>query len=1049
MLVSSSLGSPGSPGSPSSPGYPGSTQSEGIKINAKNNINVVSYISDKIPKIKSKESGFPASFSPGLFPSSITSLNAIKVNYISSNLEEKMQAALLHLAEDNFNINEDYCLLNYFSNDKIDILINKIQDMVLTKDIAENIPDSMPTELLESRELKASLKKARRVDAIALYEKMCIKNPEAFNYLPDEFKTEELYKTTCKKNGEALEYMPESFISRELCKIACEQYGWLLKDVPVNLMDEALCKIACEQNGLALRHVPESFISRELCKIACEQYGWALKEVPRNLIDEALCKIACEQNGTALEYVPEKLRVEPLCKIACEQNGGALEYVPEKLIDKALCKIACEQYGWALKEVPRKLIDKALCKIACEQNGGALEYVPEKLIDKALCKIACEQNGTALEYVPEKLIDKALCKIACEENGRALEFVPEKFIDEALCTIACEQNGSALVFVPSRLHAPAFYNKLSSLDLSYLNLVPRNMRLEVFIKNWPLARTRLRQKDVMKFIVNELSEKDPGMLNRVLLLDKNMQLIFLTDSRISSDKKKQVIEFINKPEMLSSLIPVPPEHLYCKDNPMKWSQYNPFLRELLHQCYDAYDFQPPEMQAGKRLSAFIDQAEYSFAEESDLIDLLSTGTLEITGGRTLKVKVDSQSGEKYYFFKFQRQDELPETLAREGLVYQFMNKDPVGGKMKSALPVCEGFIRLPVGRLPEGIKKFPDKLEVTTKNGSEFVNVFCYSAPEDYSTYAWEEDKNYPDDRFMRPEEGILKACHDIGLLTGIGFIPTSTLPAFHDTDTDRRWFFMAPLMENNFIEFNSPGTFVAWNTDATDKPDFGYTGVRDRGDCEFCGEIKSFLQIIDVKKKLHTESVVQRIAMANAICENLLAAVLIRSRLNQSSVYYHYQNPEAIKATKKFISDCFYEFIQGYNNESLKPHNVMGIGEEDYEKWLTRAAEETVYWTAAQPDPNQPAIPAFAVGSSVYDHTECYAIHVQHGCLDRELYPDNDVYNKSYPTDFINIQNKLNLGANNCLFPLISLARGCIKLCTGIYAIKQHRAVSSENFDE
>ena len=1044
MPVSSLLGSPGSPGPAQSVKIAIDTQdSEG-------NVHIRSYISDKFSKKIEEALCFLSRFFSGFFPSNITSLKAIKVNSIPYNLEEKMQVALLHLAEDTFNINRHFFLINYFSHNDVGIFADKIQDMVLTKDIVENIPDSTLAKLSECRELQASLKKAWKGDVIALYQKICIKNPGALNYLPGKFKTEELYKIVCEKSGRALQYVPESFRSSELCKIACEQHGWLLRYVPENIRVEALCKIACEQDGRALKDVPKKFIDKALCKIACKQNGSVLECVPEDLRDEALCKIACEENGRALEFVPKKFIDEALCKIACKQNGSALECAPEGLIDEALCKIACEENGRALEFVPKKFIDEALCKIACEENGWALKYVPEKLIDKALCKIACKQNGSVLKCAPEGLIDEALCKIACEENGRALECVPENLRDEALCKIACEQNGSALEFVPSGLHAPAFYNKLSSLDLSYLNLVPGDMQLEVFIKNWPLARTRLEQKDVMKFILSELSEKDPGMLNRVLLLDKNMQLIFLTDSRISIDKKKQVIEFINKPEMLSSLILVPPEHLYCKDNPMKWSQYNPFLRELLHKCYGAYGFQPPEMQAGKRLSAFIDQAEYSFAEESDLIDLLSTGTLEITGGRTLKVKVDTQPGEKYYFFKFQRQDELPETLAREGLVYQFLNKDPVGGKMKSALPVCEGFIRLPVGKLPEEIKKFSDKLEVTKENGSEFINVFCYSAPEDYSTYAWEEDKNHPHNRFMRPEAGILKACHDIGLLTGIGFIPTSTLPAFHDTGTNRRWFFMAPLTDQNyFIAFNSPGTFGAWNTDATEKPDFGNTGVRDGGDCEFYGEIKIFLQIEGVANNLYPEPVVQRIAMANAICENLLAAVLLRSRLNQSSVYYHYQNPEAIKATKKFISDCFYEFIQGYNNESLKPHNVMGIGEEDYEKWLTRAAEETVYWTAAQPDPNQPAIPAFAVGSSVYDHTECYAIHVQHGCLDRELYPDNDVYNKSYPTDFINIQNKLNLGANNCLFPLISLARGCIKLCTGIYAIKRHRAVSSENFYE
>ena len=189
------------------------------------------------------------------------------------------------------------------------------------------------------------------------------------------------------------------------------------------------------------------------------------------------------------------------------------------------------------------------------------------------------------------------------------------------------------------------------------------------------------------------------------------------------------------------------------------------------------------------------------------------------------------------------------------------------------------------------VKKFPDEVEIVKEdNGQSFIHGFSYTAPQDYSTYAYRADSgsNPPHNK---PEQGILNACHDAGYMASMGLILTSMLPAFHDTGSSRRWV----ALHNAFNQRNGvhPGTFGAWNTDATGKPDFGHSGIRDIGDYELFGQIKSCLQQEDTKDYIHPASATQNLALANAICENILAALLLRSRLRQQFEDYHYQNDQ------------------------------------------------------------------------------------------------------------------------------------------------------------
>ncbi|WP_257275126.1 hypothetical protein, partial [Endozoicomonas sp. SESOKO4] len=109
-----------------------------------------------------------------------------------------------------------------------------------------------------------------------------------------------------------------------------------------------------------------------------------------------------------------------------------------------------------------------------------------------------------------------------------------------------------------------------------------------------------------------------------------------------------------------------------------------------------------------------------------------------------------------------------------------------------------------------------------------------------------------------------------------------------------------------------------------------------------------------------------------------------------------------------------------------------MGVDQVTYRSWLTRTAEEILYWTAMQPHEVKDNC-TFTLSD------ECYSEHIkQSGNLDTTLYPKAlrrfDIH-KKFPKDFHNVNDQLNLGANNAVFPLISLVKGLTLFVGNIFA--------------
>ena len=416
---------------------------------------------------------------------------------------------------------------------------------------------------------------------------------------------------------------------------------------------------------------------------------------------------------------------------------------------------------------------------------------------------------------------------------------------------------------------------------------------------------------------------------------------------------------------------------------------------------------------------------------------------ETAGGRTFKI----EQGQLATYYKFQRKGESLKTLMQEGVVHSVRERHPeLFGELHSKLPGDTCFFKLYLNLLPQGLPHFDDPLAIEKEqDGREYVHVYRYVASTEYSVYAHIADHSHPGNPWHKGEQGILTACHDIGQFVAMGLVPTSTLPAFHDSASGRQWTALHSLFSSGCQKVY-PGTFGAWNSVATEYCDFGYGGFRDVGDFEPFGQIESFLNRSDAQASVQVPELEQSLCLLNAVCENLLAAHLIRARLRQSGPDYHYKNPVAVQQTKTFVEQTLLSFLNGMYGDRMNSASGrsfllerLGVDEPAYDRWLCRAAVEMLYWTAKQPDPKNPEQPAFGEVSSLYSHEDGYALHLNRtGRLDPELYPDGWAHEDKdsvYPDHFQNHAGQLNLGCHNAAFPLATLMRGLTRLCTGLLA--------------
>ncbi len=897
----------------------------------------------------------------------------------------------------------------------------------------------------------------------------------------------ELCALSCETNGDALRYVPPGLLKgrkgQELCFTAAKsKFGCALPHIPGEHINgdcgNELRRLCIHQSHLSLRYIKHTYFYSET---GYQQLLACLKRstVGLDCLDEqffenyglglTLCKEALKINGSLIDYVPGKyldgwIGLE-LFLIASETSDLALQTLPERLsalLDgddgyqfyETACKANARNYKYVKKEYLKGRRGITLTCDVLKKKGLLLEFVPEELLQgnagQELCEIACRQEPCAIEFVPEKFLTRPwglrLCEYCVSECAILLEYAPFKVLSYETAKKLCEKafakdfaiSGYALRFVPdylknNDLYEAAFRSAKDIIDYItpefFITLIKRHLLL---VHQSPGGLRRII--DLCLIYCERLL---PELIRQCSFQSNAHHLIVLTHPKVPYCFKARLIEWINCPPMINrSELPELPEERFLEPvDPLASDLCNPFYDELLYSCFSAVNYTPAKLKAGIKLNAWINNRFPGKLPACSDIDLarMNDAAGEVVGGRTIRVY---DKGD-YYHYKFQRQGESLDEFTQEGLLYQYLEKEKHDITLKSKIPKFVCFAAVQKSQLTELTAKLDDNIRVTQTETKDTVNVLCYKASENYCRYAHLRNED-EDDTYAGPEQGLLTACYDLGQMNAAGLVLTSVLPAFHCQETNRRWFPLHAFLGKRPLERAFyPGVIDGWRASATERPDIGYDGLRDLGDYELFGGIKSYFESMELNYKSYSESVMQRLAFSNAICEQLIAVILLRSRLrSQQQEIYHYKNPDAVNDTKDFIEQSCDTFLQGYRAQNRTPglRSVLGLSETGYQRWLNSAAKEIVYWTAAQPLLSAAESAAGNIGLETYSHDI-----LKKGRLCTELYPvsgDTGVIGKKH---FFSADNEVSLGLINRLFPINFFLRGVMRLSIKIFEIENN----------
>ncbi|WOG28352.1 DUF4116 domain-containing protein [Endozoicomonas sp. 8E] len=890
------------------------------------------------------------------------------------------------------------------------------------------LPPNADPDQLDSEDYLLKIKEdpyyIEQVPQEKLTPDLCVQACTKFNYgnlqyVPERIKTDEFYRALALEESNALNYVPEKikrqWLDDGFFDVLFEKDDDVICYIPRDAKTDAHFEIACRKSPTALSSYPKNKpISDHLLAIAIERFG-SLQYCPDHKKTAELCELACRCNGLALKYVPEKLKTAALCQMAVDKNADAFEFIPEAVKTFEMY-LAASKSDRVLKKLPEFLTQAQRTEIyrtACTFGITVLNDIPKQFITEEFLKSVF----TSKEHVNTPL--------ACAAHIRLSQFVEDDKVFE-LYSLALSLSPDALEFVPKYIRKGAILHEALKHDVSVLKYVPvENLN---FIECCLKASVTKEMMDTSDASL-EKCQLRLIKLNKMPYVPTNVQLMFLSNTDSTLKEKLRLIESLDAPSYTfpEQVLAAP---LVCQKSPLQFRCTNLFLLPLISTAHQVTGFALPRAGDGENINRYIAGNMPSSFGLQDIPEELcpaNGSATRIVGGRTIQcLKAGSQAA----YFKFQRAGEPLETLAREGLLYQVIAATPELA-FKSELPKYQAFMQLPLG---EGLRclisQFDDRVEIVERHGQQYVNVFSYTAPAAYARYAHspEADGDCPRER---PEQGILKACHDAGYMTSMGLVPTSMLQCLHETDYGRGWVALHAAM-NRLHDNIHPGKLAAWNTLATDKIDFGHCGIRDLGDYETFGDIQSCLRQKDTLDHCYPPIVSQRVALANSICEIIVSAVLVRSRLRQRDDGYHYKNPQALKETATFIESACNQFLTG-----LMPlpatlnhlQSLLGREDQEYREWLGRVAQEVLYWTALQPC--ESGFDQLTGGE--YDPADCYLNHVKNNKRLSETLYSYGAGKLLSEKNFLNIDDQLNLGAYNSTFPLISLMNGLTRMCTGV----------------
>ena len=767
-----------------------------------------------------------------------------------------------------------------------------------------------------------------------------------------------------------------------------------------------------------------------------------LKYVPIEHQSFELCLSAITNNANAIRYInPSVHRYHDLCIHSVTTDSDALQFIPKDRITPEILTAKAVHKPVTLADIPEHLITCVHCNHVL-QNSELHEQV-------------CDIPASIFQRHPQ-LAEFILQKLSPATDPKMLPKLPDELKTEDFCRRYLNKWPGFIIGCPLpllRKHPEWVEQSLKYTGLNLLALPESERTFDMCRQALTIQNRCMQAVPVTMFeqhqsllllaasYTDDLSKLPPHLITA----DVCIESLSVRNRSHANRTLSHVSDAVRKAMPYDLLLTVAPgflpldirkEMVATGDTtlPPQYRQKKPVMdqRYLMTPYHPGSQFQASSGQFLKKI--LLSTAPFSLRNQSLGLtlwkaiqfharwrgDQLRTRQLPLAqpicadstvyGGRTLMVR----GQDTVTRMKFLRKDESTDVFFQEEAVHLFTHNRPdLKSLLKSEVPKPVGLKLVPAEHLPDNIlSSFRSELQTFLYYGKKHYLVYEFTTcNEEYSTLAHQKDSNGDS---TRAEQGLLKACHDLGVWSSLGAVHTSTIQAYHNFMRNRRELILIFMFSSNNP---FPGAMTGWDSKATDESDWAYSGLKDIGDMEFYHKITAYSDATDANCAI-SAGVGQRASFMSAAVENMIAPILHYARMHRDDPDYHYRNSEGREKLGAFIDEVIGAYSSGLLGRSVKAEECFESSRV-HQLWKHKTTAETALWTARQ-----------------HLNADCFARNLeQTGSYCEEIYPDLRDLPERYPEDFTSYNSRDNLGPNHGHFALTLLLRGLYQVAAFLAA--------------
>jgi hypothetical protein len=126
-------------------------------------------------------------------------------------------------------------------------------------------------------------------------------------------KTQDLCVTALRTSYNAFQYIPEEFRNEEVYYLAIKAGSIYLKDVPTNRRSRRMCLSAVKQQSANFEHVPDRYRTNQFYTDVFENNKNIFKYMPNELKTEDVCLRVLREDCKFIEFIPKDLQTDNIC----------------------------------------------------------------------------------------------------------------------------------------------------------------------------------------------------------------------------------------------------------------------------------------------------------------------------------------------------------------------------------------------------------------------------------------------------------------------------------------------------------------------------------------------------------------------------------------------------------------------------------------------------------------------------------------------------------------------------------------------------------------